>query len=65
MWIHIIVNHYNHSTCNSNYNNFNILGILSLQYKILCYLLYIVGGVYHPGFALVFIWEYSNACITT
>jgi hypothetical protein len=27
----------------------------SLQSKILCYLLCIIGGVYHPGFPVVFI----------
>jgi hypothetical protein len=36
--------------------NFNILKIFSsLKYKFLCYLSRIIGGVYHPGFTVVFI----------
>jgi hypothetical protein len=34
-------------------NKFKILS--SLQSKIPCYLLRIIGGVYHPGFPVVFI----------
>jgi hypothetical protein len=57
-----VLNHYNHHNtsnyCQNCKNILNFKGFLkilsSLQCKTLCYLLHIVGDVYHPGFAIIF-----------